>query len=77
MQLSLQSITYTYPSSAEPILRDVSVVFPQGWTGLLGDNGCGKTTLAKNRVRTAEAASWIGDRPFCFFAVLSGDGSCA
>lgn len=47
MQLSLQSITYTYPSSAEPILRDVSVVFPQGWTGLLGDNGCGKTTLAK------------------------------
>lgn len=47
MQLSLQSITYTYPSSAEPILRDVSVAFPQGWTGLLGDNGCGKTTLAK------------------------------
>lgn len=47
MQLTLQSITYTYPSAAEPALRDVSVVFPRGWTGLLGDNGCGKTTLAK------------------------------
>ena len=47
MQLSLQSITYTYSSSAEPILHNVSVVFPRGWTGLLGDDGCGKTTLAK------------------------------
>ena len=47
MQLSLQSISYTYSSSVEPILHNVSVVFPQGWTGLLGDNGCGKTTLAK------------------------------
>ena len=47
MQLSLQSIAYTYSSSVEPILHNVSVVFPQGWTGLLGDNGCGKTTLAK------------------------------
>ncbi len=47
MQLSLQSITYTYSSSVEPILHNVSVVFPQGWTGLLGDNGCGKTPLAK------------------------------
>lgn len=47
MQLSLQSITYTYSSSVEPILHNVNVVFPQGWTGLLGDNGCGKTTLAK------------------------------
>lgn len=47
MQLSLQSITYAYPASIEPVLQGVNVVFPQGWTGLLGDNGCGKTTLAK------------------------------
>ena len=24
----------------------VSCVFPQGWTGVVGDNGCGKSTLA-------------------------------
>lgn len=46
-QLALTGVTYTYPSAQEPILDNVSVVFPAGWTGLLGDNGCGKTTLAR------------------------------
>jgi macrolide transport system ATP-binding/permease protein len=46
MQLVLSHITYTYPGSSEPALRDVSVTFPQGWTGIVGDNGGGKTTLA-------------------------------
>lgn len=47
MQLALSGVTYAYPSSPEPILSNVSITFPQGWTGLLGDNGCGKTTLAR------------------------------
>lgn len=47
MQITLSDVTYTYPSAIEPILKDVSITFPQGWSGLLGDNGCGKTTLAK------------------------------
>lgn len=47
MQITLSDVTYTYPSAVEPILKDVSITFPQGWSGLLGDNGCGKTTLAK------------------------------
>lgn len=47
MQLELSHITYTYPDAATPALSDVTAVFPQGWTGLLGDNGCGKTTLAR------------------------------
>lgn len=47
MQLELSHITYTYPDAATPVLADVSAVFPVGWTGLLGDNGCGKTTLAR------------------------------
>ncbi|OUN88807.1 ATP-binding cassette domain-containing protein [[Collinsella] massiliensis] len=47
MQLTLSGVTYAYPSSFEPILDRVSIAFPEGWTGLLGDNGCGKTTLAK------------------------------
>lgn len=28
-------------------MRGVTVTFPQGWTGVVGDNGCGKTTLAR------------------------------
>ena len=47
MQLTLSQVTYTYPSATAPILHDVSVAFPAGWTGVLGDNGCGKTTLAR------------------------------
>ena len=47
MQITLSGVGYTYPSATEPILSNVSATFPQGWSGLLGDNGCGKTTLAK------------------------------
>lgn len=47
MQIALSGVSYAYPSAADPILNNVSVTFPRGWTGLLGDNGCGKTTLAK------------------------------
>lgn len=46
MQLALSHVGYTYPSAAGPILSDITITFPEGWTGLLGDNGCGKTTLA-------------------------------
>ena len=47
MQLNLSNIYYCYPQAEEPILSGVSVTFPQGWTGVVGDNGCGKTTLAR------------------------------
>lgn len=47
MQLSLTGVTFAYPSAQEPILNNVTVAFPVGWTGLLGDNGCGKSTLAR------------------------------
>ena len=47
MQITLSGVSYTYPSATEPILNNISATFPQGWSGLLGDNGCGKTTLAK------------------------------
>lgn len=45
--LTLSHIAYTYPQSAHPVLHDVSATFAQGWTALVGDNGCGKTTLAR------------------------------
>lgn len=45
MQLNLSNVEYTYPTAADPALRGVSATFPQGWTGIVGDNGGGKTTL--------------------------------
>ena len=47
MQLNLSNIEYAYPQAAEPILCGVTAAFPRGWTGVVGDNGCGKTTLAR------------------------------
>lgn len=47
MQLVLSGVTYAYPSALAPIIDNVTITFAQGWTALLGDNGCGKTTLAK------------------------------
>ena len=42
MQLNLSNIEYTYPSSVEPTLHDVTITLPQGWTGFVGNNGSGK-----------------------------------
>ena len=48
MQLALSRVTYTHPAAQDPILNNVTIAFPQGWTGLFGRrNGCGKSTLAK------------------------------
>ncbi len=47
MQLALSRVTFTHPAAQDPILNSVTITFPQGWTGLLGDNGCGKSTLAR------------------------------
>lgn len=47
MQLNLSNIRYCYPQAEEPVLRGITAAFPKGWTGIVGDNGCGKTTIAK------------------------------
>ncbi|MBW3069135.1 ABC-F family ATP-binding cassette domain-containing protein [Actinomyces sp. 594] len=47
MQFTLSDIHYTYPGAASPALAGITVTFPTGWTGVVGDNGCGKTTLAR------------------------------
>ncbi len=51
MQLNLSHIAFTYPDAKSPTIDDVSATFPTGWTGLIGDNGCGKSTLAKIAAR--------------------------
>ena len=47
MQLHLNAISYTYPQAARPAVDSLTATFPQGWTAIVGDNGCGKTTLAR------------------------------
>ena len=47
MQLNLTNIHHTYAGSAREVLHGVTLALPQGWTGVVGDNGCGKSTLAR------------------------------
>lgn len=45
MQLSLSRITFRHKNAIEPLFDTVSATFPIGWTGIIGANGTGKTTL--------------------------------
>ena len=58
MQLNLSNVHYGYPQSPREVLRGVTVAFPRGWTGVVGDNGCGKSTLA--RVACGQLSPTIG-----------------
>lgn len=57
MQLNLSHISYTYPGAISPTIANVSATFPSGWTGVIGDNGCGKSTLARIAARLIEPDS--------------------
>ncbi len=47
MNLTLSDISFRYAASPEPVFTGLDVTFPTGWTGIVGANGCGKSTLAK------------------------------
>lgn len=47
MQITLNHVSYSYPGSTQTVLDDASAIFPAGWTGIIGNNGCGKSTLAR------------------------------
>jgi ATPase subunit of ABC transporter with duplicated ATPase domains len=47
MLLTLQNLTYTYPGAAQPALAALDATFGPGWTGVVGSNGCGKSTLGR------------------------------
>jgi ATP-binding cassette, subfamily B, bacterial PglK len=45
-EIRIDSLCYTYPDGAHPVLRDVSITIPSGgFVGLAGPSGGGKTTL--------------------------------
>ena len=44
--ITITDLGFAYPSSSSTLFEHLSATLDRGWTALLGDNGCGKTTLA-------------------------------
>lgn len=42
-----QNVSFTYPSSVDSLFSSVSLHLQRGWSGVVGPNGGGKTTLLK------------------------------
>lgn len=47
IHLSFSHVVFGYPSTAGLLFEDLCCTFPPGWTGVVGFNGGGKTTLLK------------------------------
>jgi ATPase subunit of ABC transporter with duplicated ATPase domains len=47
MSLVFHRITFAFEGSASPLIQDLNVHFPSGWTGIIGPNGAGKTTILR------------------------------
>lgn len=45
--LDFTGVSFTYPGMTAPLLEDLSCGFPTGWTGIVGANGAGKSTILK------------------------------
>ncbi len=66
MQLALSRVTYTHPAAQDPILNNVTIAFPQGWTGLpsrrAGPAFWATTAAESPRSPKSPAASWSPTR---------------
>ena len=45
--IDIRNLTFSYDRSPDPVFESVSLRLHRGWTGVVGPNGCGKTTLLK------------------------------
>ncbi|RPJ58741.1 MAG: ABC transporter ATP-binding protein [Acidobacteria bacterium] len=46
--LTFENVTFAYEQMTFPLLSGVSFAFPLGWTGVVGANGAGKTTILRH-----------------------------
>ncbi len=47
LSIQFQNVSFTYDRATQPLIRDLSVHFTRGWTGVVGSNGAGKSTILK------------------------------
>lgn len=52
--IRFHDVTFGYDSASEPLFQDISLHIAPGWSGVVGANGTGKTTLLKLATRILE-----------------------
>jgi ATPase subunit of ABC transporter with duplicated ATPase domains len=66
--LQLNNISFSYDSLSEPIFKSLTVSLNNGWTGIIGANGSGKTTFLKLCVNELKAQKGNVINPhFCVY----------
>ena len=70
--LEFQNVVFLYESASMPVLDGLSLIFPLGWTGVIGPNGSGKTTLlrlacgdltpVRGHIRSSERVTYCAQR---------------
>ncbi|MBU2514632.1 ATP-binding cassette domain-containing protein [bacterium] len=54
--IEFQNVTFAYETLSEPLINRLSLQFYPGWTGVIGVNGVGKSTLLKLSTGTLSAS---------------------
>lgn len=68
MILHFNNVSYRYPGSGDPVFEALTFTFASGWTGIVGDNGCGKSTIVG--VAAGRLAPSAGSVSGCASAVV-------
>ena len=45
LSILFQNVSFTYVRATQPLIQDLTIHFTRGWTGIVGANGVGKSTL--------------------------------
>jgi ATPase subunit of ABC transporter with duplicated ATPase domains len=47
LSVLFQNVSFTYTRATQPLIKNLSIHLPRGWSGIVGANGVGKSTILK------------------------------